>query len=299
MGLIPTAKRAFRKALCRALGPFIHGRGTILCQHRILKQEDKSPLPIPRDLELSTNFLSQLLGRLKDQGCEFVSLDELLENLASSRSRRMINITFDDGYRDNLTEALPIFEEFAAPFTVYVTPGLLDGTIDPWWYSLQTLVMQRSEISLPSDRDPKTLNTDSNTGKETAYRALYRLVADAAEHRLAALDEIWSANHLAGPPDNGDLFLTWDELRQLDSSPLVTIGAHTLTHPRLSWLDNESINRELSGSRERLEHELGHPVHHVAYPHGSERDLPLGISDLAEAAGFKTGTTTLPRMART
>jgi peptidoglycan/xylan/chitin deacetylase (PgdA/CDA1 family) len=293
MGLPTIVKRLALRGLRRGLAPWLQGRGAILCQHRVLPESRKSPLSVPRDLEISTTYLASLLEMLSRQGCAFVPMDELLGSLGKSSPRRLIAITLDDGYRDNLTEALPVFEQFGVPFTVYVTPGLIDGTADPWWYSLQTLVLGKPEVRLPDDAAP--LPCGSPAEREKAYRALYRHVGDAGSARSAALAAIWQANKLDGPPDNGELFLTWDELKTLDAHPLATIGAHTLTHPRLIWLDAAAIGNELTGSRERLERELGHPVPHVAYPHGSERDLPEGITDLARAAGFTTGTTTLPR----
>lgn len=295
MSVVHRVKRAAFRRLRRLAGPLTQGQGAILCQHRVLPGAEKSPLSVPRDLELSTEHLAGVLDMLSRQGCEFVPLDGLTDRLSRPGRRRLIAVTLDDGYRDNLTVALPVFERFGVPFTVYVTPGLLDGTVDPWWYSLQTLLLTRTEAYLPGS--PTTpLPCDTPAGREAAYRALYRHVVDAGAGRQAALDAIWSAHGLDGPPAPASgLFLTWDELRRLAAHPLATIGAHTLTHPRLIWLDPTGIVAELRGSRERLEREIGRPVRHVAYPHGSERDMPAGIATLAREAGFDTGTTTIPR----
>ncbi|MCB1092705.1 MAG: polysaccharide deacetylase family protein, partial [Verrucomicrobiae bacterium] len=239
--------------------------------------------------------MAKILDNLRSQGAEFVPLDELMESLAKSSRHSLVAITLDDGYLDNLSVALPVFEAYSAPFTVYVTTGLIDGTADPWWYSLQSLVLNNEAITVPGTPSPSPLPTGNWKEQESAYRALYRFVGEAGANRPAALAEIWRANGLESPPDNGRLFMSWDEIRQLDQSPLATVGAHTVTHPRLSWLEPDGIRSELEQSRLRLEAELGHPIKHVAYPHGSERDLPHGISDLAKAAGFETGTTTIPR----
>ena len=89
--------------------------------------------------------------------------------------------------------------------------------------------------------------------------------------------------------------MNWDELRELAAHPMVEIGAHTVSHPRLVWLDEERCRLELTESRLELEAELGRPVVSVAYPHGSERDVPAGISKLARDSGYIIGFTTIPR----
>lgn len=69
------------------------------------------------------------------------------------------------------------------------------------------------------------------------------------------------------------------------------VGAHTATHPRLTTLDDARCRRELRGSRERLEAELGTPVRHLAYPYGDHDDR---VREMARAAGYATACTTLP-----
>ncbi len=49
----------------------------------------------------------------------------LPETLRSPESNRLVAITFDDGFRDNLTVALPILEKFNLPMTLFVTAGFV------------------------------------------------------------------------------------------------------------------------------------------------------------------------------
>jgi peptidoglycan/xylan/chitin deacetylase (PgdA/CDA1 family) len=64
-------------------------------------------------------------------------------------------------------------------------------------------------------------------------------------------------------------YLTWDELRDLASSPLITIGAHTRTHPQLAKKSAARVRDELDGCKNDLESHLGIAVRHLAYPSGS------------------------------
>ncbi len=88
-------------------------------------------------------------------------------------------------------------------------------------------------------------------------------------------------------------YLTWSELRILAASPLITIAAHTRTHPELPALTAKQSWAELAGSKADLETRLGISVHHLAYPSGHYTALTL-----AQAAriGFMTAVTTEPGM---
>src|SRR3954454_4070717 len=58
------------------------------------------------------------------------------------------------------------------------------------------------------------------------------------------------------------------EARELEQAG-IECQSHSLSHPRLAQLSTADVTRELSHSRDVLEDELGHPIRHLAYPHGS------------------------------
>jgi len=84
-------------------------------------------------------------------------------------------------------------------------------------------------------------------------------------------------------------YLTWDQLRELAASPLITIGAHTRTHPMLATLKAEQSWDELAGSKTDLENALGVTVRHLAYPSGNYNELTM---QQVNEIGFTTAVTT-------
>jgi peptidoglycan/xylan/chitin deacetylase (PgdA/CDA1 family) len=88
--------------------------------------------------------------------------------------------------------------------------------------------------------------------------------------------------------------MSWDEVRVLASSPLCTIGAHTVTHPRLAGLDEEEVVRELAVSRQRIEAELARPARHLAYPYGGKDAAGAREFRVAAELGFASAVTTRP-----
>ncbi|HJZ46136.1 MAG TPA: polysaccharide deacetylase family protein, partial [Roseiflexaceae bacterium] len=63
-------------------------------------------------------------------------------------------------------------------------------------------------------------------------------------------------------------YLSWKQLQTLAASRLITIGAHTRTHPELPALSAQQSWAELAGSKTDLETRLGISVRHLAYPAG-------------------------------
>ena len=93
--------------------------------------------------------------------------------------------------------------------------------------------------------------------------------------------------------------MSWDELKAFAADPLVTIGAHTITHSNLAKQSEEAALRELATSRADLEAALGRPVVHLAYPYGDRFAAGPREFALARTAGFKTAVTTRPGMTYT
>lgn len=77
---------------------------------------------MPGDIDISPARFEQQLQWLARSG-RVVSLEQTLKPTRG----RAIAITFDDGYRDNLTVALPLLEKYNVPMTLFVVAGFLDG----------------------------------------------------------------------------------------------------------------------------------------------------------------------------
>ena len=92
------------------------------------------------------------------------------------------------------------------------------------------------------------------------------------------------------------LCLSWDEVKQLAADPLVTIGAHTISHCNLAKQNEEIAAQEIAVSRTRIENALERGVLHLAYPYGDREAAGMREFALAASAGFKTAVTTRPGM---
>lgn len=77
--------------------------------------------------------------------------------------------------------------------------------------------------------------------------------------------------------DGKQLGLHTESLKVLDAEPLCTIGAHTVSHPRLDTLSVDEQRKEMVDAKEALEEWLGHSVDHFSYPHGAYNEDTLAI----------------------
>ncbi|MGA1236727.1 MAG: polysaccharide deacetylase family protein [Limisphaerales bacterium] len=68
------------------------------------------------------------------------------------------------------------------------------------------------------------------------------------------------------------------------------IGAHTMTHPRLTQISRERAREEIVSSKKKLEDTFGRPILHFCYPYG---DHDPGIMDLVAEAGYQSACTVM------
>ena len=92
--------------------------------------------------------------------------------------------------------------------------------------------------------------------------------------------------------------LSWAQLRELADVGM-EIGAHTFSHPNLTHLGRECLEREVAEPKTEIEVRLGREVESFAYPFGQwNRHLNGAATAAVQAAGFKTAVTTAERGVR-
>lgn len=89
----------------------------------------------------------------------------------------------------------------------------------------------------------------------------------------------------------GDAYLSWDQIRQVDHSGLITIGGHTLNHLNLTQYSITVQRHEIIDGKASIEQEIGHPIYDFAYPYGS---FNANTIKLVQEAGYDTAVTTNP-----
>jgi peptidoglycan/xylan/chitin deacetylase (PgdA/CDA1 family) len=235
----------------------------------------------------SVSLFEYLLNWLEREGWSIVSLDECLERLAKNdRSRRYAVLTFDDGYRDNVSVALPILERHNAPFIVYVPTGAPTRSLQTWWLGLRKVFFSKDKVTI--DAIGRQFHCSDIRSKISSLADVTQWVHQDYR-RAALLAPTFKQNEICLPALNDEYFLDERELGTLARHPLASIGGHTTSHTALTTLDSSSARAELADNRSYLENLLQLSVRHVAYPYGAWGPRE---EQLANEVGFQTAVTT-------
>jgi peptidoglycan/xylan/chitin deacetylase (PgdA/CDA1 family) len=206
-------------------------------------------------------------------------------------------VTFDDGYRNNLSLAAPVLRRFGIPALFFVSTDYVGDTRCLWPTEVYRSIAlwPSSDIPLP---DRSTIHADPrDTAARAAIAEWVREFCKALpdDSRSAYLSILRSATLPPLSPAETEIsaFLNWDEVRELSRMGF-TIGSHTVTHPILTRLPSSELDFELQASRRRIEAEVGALCTALAYPNGTSADYSSEVLGAVCHAGYQLAFTTHP-----
>lgn len=278
----------------RLLSPVTSGQGAVFMLHHVAPGEPAGFAP-NHLLQITPEFLDSVVREVRRQGFDTVTLDEARARMSGAvkSTRPFACFTFDDGYRDNRDHALPVLKRHGVPFTVYVATDFADGTGFLWWLVLERVIARRQFISVVLADRRETFRCTSDREKTAAFERIYwhlRSIPEAEARAIVAhLAEETGIDPL-GPCR--ELAMTWREIAELAAEPLVTIGAHTISHMALGKLPAHMAHAEIAGSVRRIERELGRPCRHFCYPYGDAGSAGDREFEMTARLGMETAVTT-------
>jgi len=205
-------------------------------------------------------------------------------------------VTLDDGYADNLTRLLPLLERHELPATIFVADGYLDGGC--MWNDVIIEAVRHcktNRLDLSAEGLP-VIALDNLDARRRAIDTLLPLVKYRPVSERTPLAAAIARSAAVTP--SSELMLTTSQLQTLARSSLVTIGAHTHSHPILAVEDEATAREEITASKRRLEALTDRSVGLFAYPNGRPgADYTARDVGLARAAGFDAAVSTAPGFA--
>lgn len=260
--------------------------GLVYMLHHIT---DKNPNGIPtnEDLKVSPAFLESIILAYKAKGFDFISLDELPVILSSVQKPEnpFIAFTIDDGYLDNFTYALPLFERYKVPFAIFVATDFIDQKAILWWDVLEELVLHNNTINYKKQSYP----CHTFQEKWDTFRIIREDILKFDQSQLIEiLQKTFSDYHIDWYKPIREKAMTWGQVKELSQHPLCTIGGHTVSHPALNQLSDDDFRQEVKVGIEKLESITGKKINHFAYPYGSPNEIGEREYRLINEFNFKT-----------
>ncbi len=145
--------------------------------------------------------------------------------------RKFVAFILDDRYLDNFTQALPVFEKYQAPFTVYVCTGFPEGKVILWWEILEQIVRCYDHITVKIDGQIHEYKTDKTREKYQAFSIFYWMLRKFPhEKQYAEIESIIDQFSFDWQGLCRSCSMNWDQIRDFNQHPLVNIGAHSINH---------------------------------------------------------------------
>lgn len=263
--------------------------GLVYMLHHITEKNPRG-IPTNEDLKVSPQFLEKIIIKYKKQEFDFISLDELSEIISSDSNlpKPFIAFTIDDGYLDNYTQALPIFERHQVPFAIFVATDFIDQKAILWWDIIEDLILKNDSITIGD----KNYHCHTSQEKWDVFRIIREMILCLDQKRIEEALRIMFAHYEI------DWFepirrqaMTWEQVREISSHPLCTIGGHTVSHSVLNQLSEDEFQKEIGENLIKIEEVIGKPVHHFAYPYGSPNEIGEREHQLISKFNLKTAFT--------
>lgn len=201
-------------------------------------------------------------------------------------------ITFDDGYMDNFTNALPVLREFQIPATVFVSTGTMNTKQEFWWDDLERNIyagsIDRAPVfELEDEIFSCSWKADTYERQEELYKTLHWLMYNkiSVSKRENWMEQLYEWN---GYDKNGREKNKPCQVKEClaEDISLITVGAHTIHHPSLAYLDAAEQEYEIITSKNVLEDQFNRPVTTFSYPFGGKNDFSDETIEICKKAGF-------------
>lgn len=211
-----------------------------------------------------------------------------------------IVLTFDDGYRNNVTHALPILQKYGIPAIFFLSTGHIEQR-EPYWYDRLDFAIQhlKNEQRVSFAGKNFLFHPNNETMSRFTFSALRNRVKSA---RLPYTETMRKIDQIAGileenagcrlvdtfRNDHSTGIMSWEEAKWVADQG-VTIGSHTVDHVLMDRVDEDSAREQLAVSKKAIEQHTGKQCSYFCFPNGNWDNKAV---NLLRETGFTAAVTT-------
>ena len=293
--LVEAAERIGMVRALRALHDRGHAALTILAYHRVMPTDALESYPFDDQLISATPAQFEWQMRHLREHLRPVALREVIAHLdeGAPLPPAAVAVTFDDGFADTYRYAFPVLKRYAIPATVFVSTGYIDSK-EPFWFELAAYLVYHLEphaLALPCGRTFPT--GDSREARTRSLRQLDGILKDLPNAERIALIADWARRfnaRIEHDVTGHSRPISWPQVQEMGTAG-IEFGSHTVTHPNLTCISDEDLERELGDSKRILEERLQRSVQSIAYPIGTPSTFNSHVIEAIERHGYRLGLT--------
>ena len=228
-----------------------------------------------------------------------LSIDQLVDHVKHQLpfKKPTCLITFDDGWIDNYTNALPILEKHKAPALIFLPINYI-GTGNLFWQ--ERIASYVYQIAQGSGTDRQFLVDYHaipaiNITPDALKNSIFQYIASLKKRSNSEIDDLLSmykkhAKGMATQPTNTiDRYIDWTQVQSM-SNRGISFGSHAVSHRLLTKMSEAAASQELTESKKVIESRLGKTIESIAYPNGDFNDAVINV---AKNSGYMVGFSTI------
>jgi peptidoglycan/xylan/chitin deacetylase (PgdA/CDA1 family) len=278
--------------LIRGINP---GNLTVLNYHRVTDPHDPCCDTFKPNISATPEMFDRQIAYMK-QNFDMVSVGDItacLEGTGQLPAHAAL-VTFDDGYRDNYTNAFPVLKQHGVSALVFITTDFV-GLSKPSFWDVAACAFNHTALTsatLPLTGAQTWSNEAEKHNVMMRWIEILKTVPETEKRRYAkqlpAILGVETAENLCQ-----NVFMSWDQAREMAAAG-IEFGSHTVSHPIMTRISAEQVTRELVESKRQIEQELGKPVTTFAYPNGGPEDFNPAIIAELRNAGYTMAFSLMP-----
>ncbi len=262
--MITEKRKTWKKIAAGVLGLIMIGSGLFFFEKR--KVFSRQAITGLYFHDPSTNVFEKSILWFKENKYAFISSEQLLNILNGHHPfpKRAVWITLDDGWRDNITNVIPLIIKHNIPVTFFISSGPVerDGV---FWFSLVRAF--KNDLPLAYRNNVKKLWSVDEKKRSAVVEELTKIIAPPLAREAMSVDDV----------------------RSISNIPLVTLGSHTVNHVITTNCTDRELKEEIIHSKLKLEQWGGRKVNLFSYPNGDHGEREKRI---LQEAGITLAATT-------
>lgn len=234
----------------------------VLCYHRV------------NSLEKDINSLAVSCANFKKHMQWIKNNYEILrfEDDWRTIKKDAVVVSFDDGYKDFIENAIPILEDMEIPATVFITTMENQNVKMMWWDELEYLIFHKNlhEFTLNDYEFRYSWKLDTLEDRCDCYNSLHFLIKSAIDvgRRMKWMDQLWDSIGENKCDLQEYKMMDREDISYIDRHPLITIGGHTCSHPDLKNQSLDVRKKEIEDSIKYVNSIVKDKIQVFAFPFG-------------------------------